>query len=235
MEILLAIILFVVVVYALSKRVNNLEEVRGQGFSHSLRITAIDAVATNKVFGKLSKIKSAEEEKPYKEWGEAEKNKWHKEFSGEIEDKAAVNLTYLASEDAFFVKTKDQSGFVLPKIGKRYLYSSCLIGKGDSFFEDYLEFGLVERIIDYKEGKSRAITGYLRENNGKDKDKSRTTILFDFPYDRRDMTDDDFKSLGFEIKRWEGNWPDEDMFGEMTVPPTIIDYMKNDCKITYVV
>lgn len=231
---LILVILVFVLIYTLDRRIRRLEEARGRGYSQSFSINALDAVLVNRMFGELSKIRSAEEEKSYKDWTDSERKKWDKDFRSEIVNKVYVGIKYLSSEDAFFVKTKDQSGFVLPKIEKRYLYSSCLIGEDDSF-EDHLEFGLVERIIDYKEGKTRAITGYLRENNGKDNDKSKTIILFDFPYDRMDMTDDDLKNLGFEVKRREGSWPYEDMFGEMTVPPTMIDYTKNGCKITYVV
>lgn len=237
MEILFFIIFVVIVIYVLSKRVKNLEQSRGRGYSQSFSINTLDAVSTNRMFGKLSKIKSSEEEKPYKEWVESERNKWHKEFSSEVEGKVSINITYLASEEAFYIKTKNEFGFLLPLLGRSYLYNACLIGE-DSYSEDHLEFGIADRIVDYREGKIRVITGYLQEHykHEFEKDnKDKLHILFDFPFERIDMTDDDYKSLGFEVDRKGGDDIYTDIFGETHGIPLRLTYKKNGAKISYVV
>ena len=76
----ISIILFFIVIYTLDKRIKKLEESRGRGFSYSFNINVLQAVLQNEMFGKLTKLKSAEEGKTYEDWSEGDKDKWHKTY-----------------------------------------------------------------------------------------------------------------------------------------------------------
>lgn len=241
---LISVVLFFILFYTLDRRMRRLEENRGNSYSQHFSINALKAVLANKMFGKLSKIKSSEEGKPYEDWTESERNKWHKGVHHKIVDKVYVHVTYLASENAFFIKTKDTSGLVLNELHKTCIYSSFLIGELSNG-EDYLEFGLFNRIANYGDKKIRVISGYLTEGIGsltKDYNhhdyeaNQKTQILFDFPLDHINWTDEDLKTLGFEIERYEPSLELQsagykDIFGETEFYDTSITYKKNGVEI----
>lgn len=243
---ILVVIIFSILFYSLNRRIKNIEEVKGNAYSQTFGINALHAVLANKMFGKLSKIKSAEEGKPFKNWPQTDRNEWHRKFphKQKIIDKTYLGITYLASENAFYVKTKDIFGLVLSEFRKTSIYSSCLIGD-ESYFKAYLEFGLVDRIADYSGRRIRVISGYLTEGIGsltkdydskEDSKNKKTQILFDFPLDRTNWTDEEFKSLGFEIERYEPSLElqtagHKDIFGETEYYDTHVTYKKNEVEI----
>lgn len=229
---LISVIIFFILIYTLDRRIKKLEEARGRGFSWAFNIDGLEAVLQNEMFGRITGIKSAEEGKPYKHWTEAEKNIWHKKYQEEMASKTQVRLTYLVSEDAFFVKGKEGSTIVLHDVlGNSYIYSANVIGDKDEV-EDYLEFGLMDRIKKDSGTYQRVITGYLKEHKGI-MEKGEFKILFDFPFNRNDMRDEDFKSLGYEVEHMGGDDIYQDDFGETHSLLRLTTLKKNGAKIWF--
>lgn len=233
---LISIILFFILFYAFDKRIKKLEETRGRGFSQSFSVDVLQAVLQNEMFGKMSKIKSAEEGKLFKDWPESDREKWYKANQKNIVEKTHIRLTYLSSEDAFSIKVGSNFGIQLPSyLGTDYVYSETIIGEDDSF-EDYLGFSLIRRNIEGKDGKfMHVISGYLEEHF-KDLDKkTKVHLLFDYPFNRQDLSDNELKDMGFEVDRKGGDDVYEDHFGEMQSIPTMLTFKKNGAEISYVV
>lgn len=223
--------IFVIGYYALNKRLSQIESSRGKGATQSFRIDVLSAVLKNKRFGELKGIKSAESGKDFKDWGKEDRKKWWK-IAKTIQDKACVRLTYLSSEDTYFIQVNNISYMVLPELGKRYLYTVNLTGD-DSVFEKSLEFGVVERNIKSGNGYCKVLTAYLVDHFSDIDKKSITNILFDFPIHKQDMGDTDFETLGFKVERSGGDDIYEDNFGEMDGVPTLLTLEKNGAKINF--
>lgn len=233
--IIISIILFFIVIYTLDKRIKRLEETRGRGYSHSFNVNVLQSILQNEMFGKLAKIKSAEEGKNYKDWSEEDKDKWHKIYQKDVVEKIYVRLTYLSSEDAFAIKVGNNFGIQLPSYGKDYVYSTSVVGD-DGSFEDYLGFSLVRRNIkDHTDKYIHVLSGYLEEHFEDLDKKSKMQLLFDFPFNRQDLNDDYLKGLGFEVERKGGDDIYEDSFGETQATPTMLSFKKNGAEISYIV
>ncbi|RJQ27953.1 hypothetical protein C4577_00370 [Candidatus Parcubacteria bacterium] len=229
---LISVILFFIFFYALDRRIKRIEEARGRGFSWAFNIDALESVLQSEMFGRITGIKSAEKGRPYKEWTEAEKNIWHKKYHETIAPKTQVRLTYLVSEDAFFVKGKDAPSVVLHDVlGSSYIYTINVIGDKNEI-ESYLEFGLTDRIKKDKGIYQRVITGYLKEHKGIS-ETGDFKVLFDLPFTRNNMSDEDFKSLGYDIEHMGGDDIYQDDFGETHSLLRITTLKKNGAKIWF--
>jgi len=222
-----SIVLLTIGYFSLSNKLKNIEGSRGKQYSMRFGIDFLHSVITNKMFGKLYGIKSAEVGKEFKDWTKEDKEKWYK-ISKELTNKLVLNIVYLQSEDAYFVKADQQSYFSLPELGNRSIYATELYESEDG---ESLDCYLCERYIQSEQISGKVITGYLREFDNKSNKK--VTVLFDFPIGKTDMSDDDFKQLGYSVERYGGDDIYENDFGENSSIPTIITLSKNGSKITF--
>jgi len=215
--------------FSLSNKFKNFEESRGKQYSMQFSVDFLNSVITNKMFGKLYGIKSAETGKEFKDWTKEDKEKWHK-ISKELANKLAVNVSYLQSEDAYFVKADQQAYISLPDLGNRNIYATTIHETEDG---ESLDCFLCERYLKSEQISGKVITGYLREFDGESKKK--ITILFDFPIGTMsDMSDDVFKQLGYSVERHGGDDIYENDFGDNESIPTMVTYSKNGSKISFV-
>ena len=220
--------------YTLDRRLKKLEENRGSVPSHEFVVEASNAIYQNKLFAKISGIKSGLEGKSVNKWSKEEITKWRKDYYKNISKKSFIRFVYLASEDTFIVQNSGSIDISSPKLGKNYIFSTVVAGDEEQM-KDYLELGVISRIIKNQQDKyMRVITVYLEEHyEGFDK-KAKPTILFDFPFGYWHLKDEDYKNLGFEIKHDGGNDVYEDSFGEMNSMPSITKYLKKGAEIRFV-
>lgn len=222
--------------YSIDKRIKRLEEVRGPGFSHWFSVNAVEAVIKHKRFGEITGIKGASEGKEYKDWSKADKEKLSEMWYEKAFNRARVTFTYLAGEDAYFVKNYDNSiSIVHREHTKNLLYSTVIVGD-ESELKPHLDLLIFERIVKGEKGKyERMLSTCLEYRDGKILGKRDFQILCDFPLFREDLEiDEDIKQLGFEIKREGGDDVYKDYFGEMAAIPTSAEYTKNGVEIRYV-
>lgn len=229
--ILIGIIGLIYTFYTFDKRIKQLEETRGRTYSKSFLIYSFNAILKYPLFRQLSRVNSAIENQPSDKWSDAENDKFQKFINDtKAEQKSNIRLVYLSSEDAFVVETDGKTHTVLPGIGGNSIYSAHFpsienILKGESF-----SFNIIDRHITIGSNKyCRVITGYLFDDLRDMRINTKAKILFDFPLEDK-MTDDDFKLLGFEVERSDGDVY-EDALGEQQSAPTLIKYKKNGVEI----
>lgn len=225
--------------YKNDKRLKKLEENRGLIYSQSFVIDVLGDVLSNPMLGSIMNIKSSQAGKPFEDWTENDKTKWHKSKDIKtIADRSKLRLVYLASEDGYLVSSSGKIlYFVLPDISHRYLYSQIITGDEDGF-KDHLEFNLVERHIYNKKNEyTIVISGYLQaKHEGSIFKKPVTTFLFDFPiynYKKGRPKEEDFKEFGFEIERSGGDDVYDDVFGESHSISTSVKFKKNGSEISF--
>jgi hypothetical protein len=240
LTIIIAVVLGYYIYQQLDKRLRAIEETRGPEYSHRFSVIALDAVLKHKKFGEISGIKSASEGKDYKDWSKEDKSKWEKDkkLRETLWNRINVNLTYLVSENAYFVSTyKNNPTIVHRDSNTNLLYSAIVVGDEDGL-KDHIEFLIYERLIKYDQGKyGWVLTPCLqyRDDHIFDVNKNHSfTSLCDFPLFRTDLKDEEIKKLGFEIERNGGDDIYEDSFGEKHSIPTEIKYKKNGVEIRYV-
>src|SRR3989338_1761464 len=129
--------------YKLEKRVNFLEKSKGPGYSVRFRIDAHNAVIKHKMLGKLTNIQSAIKGKDYSSWTETEKSKLRKIYKKSL-DKSIVDITYLASENAYFINDGHKTNIVLRDEISTLIYSSFVIGDENTIESPVFEFPLYE-------------------------------------------------------------------------------------------
>lgn len=225
-------------IYQVEKRVRSIEETRGSGYSHWFSVNVLDAVINHKKFGELTGIKGASEGKEYEDWSKADKDHWHKNFAEKIADKTRVTLSYLQSENAYFIRTyKTNPSLVQRDSNTNLLYSANVVGDDDGF-KDHIELLIYERLIKNDQGKyDWVLTPCLqyRDDHIHDINKSHIfTTLCDFPLFRTDLSDEEAKKLGFEVERRGGDDIYENSFGEKQSIETEIKFKKNGVEIRYV-
>jgi hypothetical protein len=229
-------IIFFYTLYQFDKRIKTIEQTRGKGYSHWFSVGVQDAIIKHRKFGEITGIKSATEGKNYNEWSKVDKEKWSK-MSPKISEqmrKWYVTITYLASEDAYFVNNyKDSPTIIFRKDTTNLLYSSIVVGDKNGF-DPNIEFLLYERLIKKENGNSEWVLVPCLQYSGKwlagEKD---FIVLCEFPH-FAEKNENDLKHLGFEIKRSGGDDIYTDQFGKMQGIPTEIKYIKNGAEIRYV-
>jgi len=222
-------------IYNLEKRIKSLEEVRGPGYSHWFMVNALKAVMNHKKFGEITKIKSAQEGKDFKDWSKADKDRWYK-ISDRIATKSHVKFSYLPGENAYFVNTGKETPYLTHRSGtNNLLYSEIIVGDVDGF-KDHITLDIYERLRKGAQGKYEwYLTVCLDYKDEKFfGGKKDFQILCEFPHFRESVEDDELKQLGFEIKRQGGDDIYEDSFGENHAIPTVVEYIKNGVEIRYV-
>ena len=118
----------------------------------------------------------------------------------------------MSNEDCFFIKSKNYSGIVLKDLGKTCLYSAVVAGDKD-MVGDYLETSVYERVDMNDQKYQRVISMCLEEHYSDFNKEGKKHVLFSFPYQRNDMTNEEFKMMGFDVKRRDGDYLGIDMFG----------------------
>ncbi len=227
MEWIVAIIA-IVAFYYLNNRIDKIRDVvnenKGMGLSRTYRFDLTQAIASNETFKRLTNIKSYIEDKPSDEWTKDETKRINEiyEADGGLSDKLYFNITYLAKEDAFFIKAGNSSYFGLRRsIGKNHLYYVDLIGSILKS-EKRLRLEVVERRIRQNNMTLHLFTVGLREFGERILDKSKYVKLADFPYIKNYgssvLEESDYKFFGFDIKE-SSPWPDRDEFGEVEISP----------------
>jgi hypothetical protein len=215
--------------YKIDKRVNNLEQKQGRGYTRGFTVDVRNSVYSNKLFGKLYGVKSAEEGKSYKDWSSEERKHFQIKKEDSLREKCFVRITYLSSEDCFFLETQLKSGIVLKNLDKTLLYSEIVAGDPDGI-GDHLVLNIFERVIK-NQGYQRVISLTLDETY-EDLDKERKThIILDFPYQRSDMNDELFKEMGFKVDRRNSDYVGIDEFGDHFFIPDQITLSKNNTEI----
>ena len=221
--------------YKLEKRVNFLEKSKGPGYSVRFRIDAHNAVIKHKMLGKLTNIQSAIKGKDYSSWTETEKSKLRKIYKKSF-DKSIVDITYLASENAYFINDGHKTNIVLRDEISTLIYSSFVIGDENTIESPVIEFSVYERLV--KEGKNNykwvlAPCLEYRENMlDLEKKNDQIDILFEFPlYENHD--EQKMKQLGFKVTT-NKDYPEgcKDIFGkEFAFTQSI--YEKNGVELKY--
>lgn len=233
---IIIIILGYYIFYQVDKRVRMLEEAKRHKNSHRFSVDVSNAVMKHKKFGELTGIKSASEGKEYKDWSKTDKQKLN-HISQNINNNSSVSLTYLASENAYFIRTGEGGSYIAFRDSiNNLLYSAIVAGDKDGW-KSNIEFLLYERFIKKDHGKYEWILvpclKYKGDNSFKKEDRTFDT-LFEFPHFKERRTDEELKQLGFEIDRWGGDDVFTDDFGEMDTIPTVLKYIKNGAEIRYV-
>lgn len=220
-------------IYNLDKRIQYLENKRGKSESYSFSVNVFQEVLKNKFLGELIGIASLKQGKEFKNWQNQEKVKFHKKYADSLSKKTLINLMYLASEKAFYVKTSDSAYIILCNDNKNLIYTTILSGDQDGFnarLSDSLELDLYERLIKHTDGNyKRVISGVLTESHNNFKEPYMRHHLFDFPY--QDLSSETINSFEFRLTREGGDDIYEDAFGEMDSIPTDITYKKESVKI----
>ena len=217
--------LFLYVSYSVEKRVSAVAKT-GFLFSQSFSVDAEYAVSSNRFFGKLAGIKSAMAGKSFDKWNSKEKEVYRQSYAR----KTFVRLTYLATEDAFFVSPIEGRPYVVLSRGKTEIFSRTIIGN-EFLTGDGLEFVLVDRTLEGKKGKrTRILTAYLKERYADVHTEPKIHILFDYPF-MGDLEDGDLQALGFEIERRESHYEHKDEFGETAYYPDLIQHKRNGATI----
>jgi|SRR3989344_1458411 len=222
-------------VYQLEKRLRSIEETRGPGYSHWFSINASEALSKNKKFMEMIEIKSGAEGKDYDEWTKAEKDKWGK-YPEELMNRLRVTVTYLASENAYFVSTFQGTPRIIHRddIKTNGLIYSAVVAGDEQGIKTNMEFDIYERLLHKGDRREWVITPCIRYNEGIFKyDTNKFEALCDFPH-FSEKKDDELEKLGFKIEREGGDDIYEDPFGEKHSIPTEIKYKKNGVEIRYV-
>lgn len=185
-----------------------------------------EATFSHKKFGELTGIKSAIEGKDYEHWTSNDKKKWDKIASSPKYKKSRVTLTYLPSEDAYYVNNWVDSQYIaFCEDSNNCIYSAVVLGDENSD-KPYLEFLLYER--------NSKIVPCLKYRKGKyafKKEDITFETLCEFPPFLMFNKDKRLKKLGFELKKYGGDDVYTDDFGNNRL--TTIDnwYNKNGVSI----
>ena len=236
--IIIGIVIAYYAFHQLDKRLHRLEEVRGPGYSHWFSVNAIDAVIKHKKFGEITGIKSASEGKEFKDWPKADKDKWFKLYAEKATNRSYVLFNYLASENAYFVKTfkTNSPPSIIHRDGtSNLLYSATIIGNDDGF-EPHIELLVYERLVKGAQGKYEWVLVPCLQYRDEHihSEKHEFSILCEFPHFREQREDEELKQLGFKVERSGGDDVYKDAFGQMQSISTEITYEKNDVEIRYV-
>lgn len=189
--------------------------------TQDLEIDISDAIVDNKGFREFIGIKSLIDDVDPEKWPIADKKKQSELFdNGKIWDKTRFWITYLSSEDAFFLTLNDgHSKLILRNRGsKTYLIQSDLFGTREygSKSEKVLSVQLLARNIDINKKTYHVLSAGLNEYKRKTKSSKKTLKmtfgdfekpiyrhLWDFPigkqYGKRNLKKEDYELLGFQI------------------------------------
>ena len=216
--------LLIIAVISLMYRVWRIEITRGK----NINVDVYTAVFSHKKFGEITGIKSATEGKKWDDWSNKEKGKWE-----EIKDKdkqfikSEVNLTYLASENAYFVRNKIDNPYIAVRNEGdiSLIYSEVVVGD-KTRHSPYLEFLLYERLI---KGEWKLVPCIRYKKNYMDYEKKDEIfdILCEFPAFKRFRRDKHLKKLGFDVSSYGGDDVYTDAFGIDHLVPKESTYHKN--------
>lgn len=223
-------------IFQLEKRLRSIEGTRGPGFSHNFSISCTRAIFAHKKFGEITGIKSASLGKEFKDWSKSDKERWDKMYREKIGDKTNISVRYLQSENSYFVKTYKTSPIIISRGNNpELLYSTIVVGDEDGFGER-IELLIYERLVKDTQGKYfYVLSPCLQYSDGLISSKKEFFItLCDFPLFKPDISDDEMRKLGFEVKRQGGDDWYEDSFGTNHSIPLIVEYTKNGVEIRYV-
>ncbi len=222
--------------YQIDRRIKNLEKERNSGYSYSMSIDAVQSVLKFDKFGELCGIASATEGKEFKDWTKTDKDKLKSSNSDfrKFRLRSRVNLTYLSSENAYFINSYQGCGIIFRDQTTNLLYSATVAGDDDGL-ENHILFSIYEKLVKSPQGIYEWMLlpclEYRDEDNSNEKNKFIT--LCEFPHFARNIDDDDFRNLGFIVDRREGLDFFKNVFGEEEVLPTIIKYKKNGVDISF--
>lgn len=230
------IILIIVFIYGyqLEKRIRSIEETRGPSYSQRFWIDPSEAILKYDKLGDVLGIKSIKEGKSYDKWTKEDKDKWNKNYSKDFFNDISLHITYLQSENAYFVKAGSNSPYFSYRDStNNYVYSKIIAGDKDGF-KNNIEFVVYDRLMKDKEGKYHwVITPCIKFSDGAFKGKSDFINLCDFPIFSADRSDEFVRKFGFEVKRSGGDDFYEDDFGEHHSILTEVEYKKNGVIFRY--
>lgn len=218
-------IIFVYLLHQLEKRIKRHEEESESGWT--LSVDALGAVAKYKKFGEVTGIKSAKEGKAFEDWSKTDRDKWVDRYAKDIVGKLLVNLTYLASEKAYFIRHDEGNTYIIHRDSyttNTLLYSSTIIEDKKRII---IEFLIYDRL---SKGVWMLVPGFRYRFDEGIIEKSEFTVLCEFPYSKED---EKLKELGFKISRIGGDDVYKDSFGDMRGIPTTKTYEKNGIRLTY--
>lgn len=224
--ILIAAVLYLLYrLFDINKKFEALVESRGMGRTYSFNVEFKEAVYKHPMFIKAAKIKPSLDIDSYSKWPKAEQSKFGDFIAKHVENKTWFRLTYLSSEDAFFIKnSNEQTDFVKLDWGPQVLTTELILGDNDKIFEDKLEIGLmVQKNILY---------GYINQDFGEMGKESNNKVLFRFPFTTQEGSLEGLKDYGFDVKQDWGDDVFENALGEMQSIPTRYELKQNDCVIT---
>lgn len=226
---LVAVIIFYVL-YQFGKKFEKLEEDKPVGYSYSFSIDAQEAIIYHPKFLKDAKIKASD--KKYGEWSKEDKEKFSTFVAKHLGNKGFIRITYLARENGFFIQGQNKSDFQLRDTGTKNIYGVRIIGNDNDVLKDNLDFELFVNAENGPDGKYRDyIVGSLKERFQGLGNSPKTDILFKFPYNSIDLKDEDYKALGFKVKREGGDDVYKNSLGEMQSTPTTLSLEKNKTEI----
>ncbi len=156
-----AVVLLVLLwVYALDRKLKEINDLRGHGQSHWFGLETANAVGRNKHFKKMYKNGSSVSNDDIKNLKDAKKavaetrDQW-KKIPQKFLDRMTIKITYLASENVYFIEPlKGNPEIVLRNdIDTIRLLYSAIIGGDEECVKEYLELSVYERLVYDSTGK----------------------------------------------------------------------------------
>jgi hypothetical protein len=224
---LIAIVITIFIIYRIDNRLQKLESNFKGKFSCNIQINAKNAVTSSAFFKDKCGIKSFAKESDISKFTKDEQNEWYR-LQTELSSRTKLNLTYLSTENCFFVKTSNSTYISQLDFNKSTIYFETVFGDEDHQ-KPYIDFILEERSMELLGKHTRVLTGYLIEKENW-MDKKAPTILFNFPYNEK-LTTEQFNSLGFELEVENGEVY-KDSLGDFVQVGNSVKLTQNDVSIS---
>lgn len=213
--------------YQLDKRLRSLEEKKVIGESQSFLIDAHQSVLYFKPFGKITGLKEIEAGVKENKLSDKELDKFGGLLRDGLHRKLQMRITYLASENAFYIQHAETSGLVLINEVSQ-IFNTIICGDFEGINAN-VSFGIMHRVTEFNGVREPVISGYLREDTGNFKKEGKFLSLFDLPFSSyRDM--EYYKQLGFKAEEDDSDFY-TDYFGDSRVLSSTVTLSKNGVTI----
>ncbi len=171
-----------------------------------INIRFLNSLFSYTKFGDLTGIKSAKEGKEWEDWSKPDRAKWWKN-SKKIISKTFMSLTYLSSENLYFVKTNEDSFFTARENYKNDLIHRYTVVGDFEGFKPRIDFLLYQRYKNDKEDVLVPCLKYIEEDLNEERNHFKPLCEIPNFYEHPD-----FDKYGFERKDDSGDYTDD--FGE---------------------
>lgn len=198
--------------------------------SFSLTIDATNAVLRHPKFASLSGISKVSQGKRFQDWAKIDQQKYQAKLRSTVGHHFFVGMTYLSSENMFFVRPQKVNPYLSNLGHKARIYQQTVAG------EDYGEKVELRFYIRSIESLGWCITVAIWYDNDKFGDDKRENlrILCDFPLvatQGGNQHDELLQQYGFKVERYDNIDGFTDEFGDYEYGNSSTTVSKNDVRV----